>query len=189
MALQARVPTFDKMRRLVQQLLDHPGSSQLVGAASDAHSSLLQKLLPEFPSAPHSVVQTVFLEVMAARGLRECDDCISAEALEADLALLSPELQNLSAKNAPASESAFQRVLELRQTELQIGCDTLTHPTPPIPSELCHRRASQALSTQLQVVFLVCHTGIKYEFLVVLGVGRSVAISLLHFVEVRFAPI
>ena len=182
MAWQARVPTFAKMRRLVQQLLDHPGSSQLVGDASDAHSSLLQKLVPEFRSAPHSVVQTVFLEVMAARGLRECDDCISAEALEADLALLSPELQDLSAKNAPASESAFQRVLELRQTELQIGCDTLTHPTPPIPSELCHRRASQALSTQLQVVFLVCHTGIKYEFLVVLGVGRSVAISLLHFV-------
>jgi hypothetical protein len=151
LAWQTRVPTFAKMRRLVQQLHDHPDPSQLVGNATDAHSSLLQKILPEFPSAPHSVVQTVFLEVMAARGLRECDDCITATALEADLALLSPELGELSAKSAPASENAFQRVLDLQQTELQIGCDTLTHPTPPIPSELCHRRASQNLSTQLQL--------------------------------------
>ena len=150
LAWQTRVPSFAKVARLVSQLHGHGDATQREGMAAESQKSLLQQIYSEFPSAPHSLVESVFLEVMAARGLRELDDCVSRHLVDWELASLPPVSDAVSVEDTPAADNAFKRVATLRQKELQIGCDTLTHPTPPIKSDLCQRRAAQDVSALMQ---------------------------------------
>ena len=130
MGWQNGVPTFKRMGHLIDKYQKLGESSSLEVAEDPAHTILWQKIAVEFPCAPKLIVQSVFLEVMATRGLRECSDCISVPALATESESATSELDAISYKTVPAVKPSFEKVMELRQKELQVACDTMTQPTP-----------------------------------------------------------
>ena len=68
---QGRVPTFARMREALDRL----------GDADEDHASVLTRIREEFPQAPPSLVETVCLEVLHARGRSDWFPPYSSEAL------------------------------------------------------------------------------------------------------------
>ena len=130
MGWQNGIPTFARMNHLIDKYQKLGEGSSLEGDEDPAHMSLWQKVAVDFPCAPKLIVQSTFLEVMATRGLRECSNCISVPALVTDFESASSDLDAIFYKTAAAVEPSFGKVMELRQKELQVACDTMTHPTP-----------------------------------------------------------
>ena len=132
MGWQNGIPTFKRMNYLIDKYQKLGEGPSLEVDEDPADMSLLQRIAVDFPCAPKLIVQSMFLDVMATRGLRECSDCISVPALVTDLESASSELDAIFYKTAAAVEPSFKKVMELRQKDLQVACDTMTHPTPTL---------------------------------------------------------
>ena len=121
---QNRVPTFARMRTVLQQL-NVPGDLALDASTFDL-------VLAEFPAAPRAIVEAVCSEVLHTRAAAEWNAVLSSHALTAELQRLPRTAEFLSSVSTPASEDVAARVEQLRQAELAVGCNDLTHPQPPL---------------------------------------------------------
>ncbi len=152
---QNRVPTFARMRSVLERLSDGSGSDNVS----------LETVCAEFLRALRSFAESVYLEVQHARG-HETWDVQWASAALAELLEAEESNAHTSRISPPVVQDVLGRVMQLRQAELSTGCNDLTHAVPPLlrghprrGAGLQAQRVSPPMAASLRVAF---HRGIRF---------------------------